>query len=76
MAWLRASRPVETVTLGGIPTVRAGSTTAMRGTIKSEVRQYFTWVSLSEMTAYLETSDPVPEVVGTATMGRTFSMGS
>ena len=53
----------------GIPTVSSGSQITTAGSIFGWKMIFFSWVSELVMTPARPTSDPVPAVVGTATMG-------
>ena len=67
MLWLSASIPVNAVSSGGIPAVRAGSTRAKEGMPERSTHLILRPVSV--MTAPLEVSEPVPEVVGISMIG-------
>ena len=69
MAWHRASSPVAAVTAGGAVVVKLGSTTATSGMRAGPFNSIFTWVSSSVITVNMVASEPVPAVVGIATMG-------
>ncbi len=58
--------PVAAVMSLGRPSIRFGSSAAMRGTRRVSAITSLRWVSGSEMTAATVTSEPVPAVVGTA----------
>src|SRR5471030_148164 len=67
MAWVRASMPVAAVTLAGIATMIAGSSTAISGIRLASMITSFTWRWLSMITALLVSSAAVPAVVLMAT---------
>ncbi len=59
--------PVAAVIAGGRPNVSSGSANTALASRSGEKSTFFTCVTSSEMTDERPTSDPVPEVVGTAT---------
>ena len=61
--------PVAAVTWAGRPTVSAGSEMTIEGSIFGWKMIFFTWVASLVMTEARPTSEPVPEVVGTAMVG-------
>jgi hypothetical protein len=67
MAWASASMPVWAVIAGGIEWVRIGSTSATCARMSALAMPALRPASGSEMTAPPETSEPVPELVGSAT---------
>ena len=62
--------PVQAVRFAGRPTVSSGSSIAIPGSILGWNRIFLTRSASSMTAAALPTSEPVPAVVGTATMGR------
>ena len=56
---------------GGRPTVSSGSSITIEGCTFGWKIIFFWWVSSLVMTEARPTSEPVPEVVGTAMMGAT-----
>ncbi len=60
--------PVAAVMCGGRPTVSSGSSITIEGSIFGWKMIFFTWLSWSVMTEARPTSEPVPDVVGTAMM--------
>ena len=71
MAWQSASRPVALVTLAGAVRVNAGSTMATSGMSGAPAMSIFTSACVFVMMANCVASEPVPAVVGMATMGQT-----
>src|SRR3546814_9251371 len=71
MQWASASMPVAAVMCGGRPTVSSGSEITVAGSIFGLKMIFLMWVASSRMTEARPTSEPVPAVVGTATMGAT-----
>ncbi len=61
--------PVPAVIRGGMPTVSSGSQITTAGRIFGWKMTFFTWVDELVITPARPTSEPVPAVVGTATMG-------
>ena len=61
--------PVAAVMCGGRPTVSSGSSITIAGSIFGWKMIFFTWVASSVMTEARPTSEPVPDVVGTAMIG-------
>ena len=79
MLWVSASMPVAAVTCGGRPSVSSGSANTARARICGLKITRLRWLSFSLTTAERPTSEPVPDVVGSATnqgsgpvMGRTW----
>ena len=70
----RASSPAWAVTDGGTPRVSSGSTSATTGSMDGDRRLTFTWSAVEVTTPLAVTSEPVPEVVGTATTGKDASV--
>ena len=70
MQWVIASIPVAAVSRGGRPKVNDGSQMAVLGTSSRLARISFSPFFMM-MTAPLDTSLPVPEVVGIAIKGAT-----
>jgi hypothetical protein len=68
---MSASRPVAAVTPGGHDTVRDGSTIASDGRRCAWETPVFVPSRGKSTIATVVTSDPVPDVVGRATTGRT-----
>ena len=68
-AWVSASSPVCAVIFCGDEIEYSGSTTATFGSILSSAISSFISFSESVMTVNLVASEPVPAVVGTATIG-------
>ncbi len=66
---MMASIPVEAVIEAGIVTVNSGSMIATFGIMSGLRRLTFMFDAGTESTAFLVTSLPVPEVVGTAIKG-------
>ena len=71
-ACVRASRPVAAVTVFGISTVYSGLMTATSGTRQSPFNSILIPFSVSVTIVNLVASEPVPAVVGIATIGGTF----
>jgi hypothetical protein len=61
--------PVPAVMRGGMPTVSSGSQMTILGIIFGWKITFLVWVASSVMTPARPTSEPVPAVVGTATIG-------
>ena len=61
--------PVAAVAPLGRPTVSAGSAMTMAGNILGWKMIFLTWAASSLITEARPTSEPVPDVVGTATTG-------
>ena len=61
--------PVPAVIIGGMPTVSSGSQIVTFGIISGWKMTFLVCVASSVMTPARPTSEPVPAVVGTATMG-------
>ena len=61
--------PVPAVTFGGSPTVSSGSEMTMRGIMRGWKMTFLVWVATLVMTPARPVSEPVPAVVGTATIG-------
>ena len=61
--------PVPAVIAGGMPTVSSGSQIVTFGIISGWKMIFFVWVASSVTTPARPTSEPVPAVVGTATIG-------
>ena len=61
--------PVAAVMWGGRPTVNSGSDITMAGTMVGWKMIFLTLISSLVMTLERPTSEPVPDVVGTATTG-------
>ena len=61
--------PVPAVIAGGMPTVSSGSQIVTLGIISGWKMIFFVWVASSVTTPARPTSEPVPAVVGTATIG-------
>ena len=68
MLLVSASRPVEAVTLAGADSDSAESTTARSGSRAAPFSSIFTWVAVSVIMVNWVASDPVPAVVGMATI--------
>ena len=62
--------PVPAVIAGGMPTVSSGSQMVIFGIISGWKITFLVCVASSVMTPARPTSEPVPAVVGTATIGR------
>ena len=62
--------PVPAVSAGGRPTVSSGSRITCAGIILGWKITFLVWVARLVMTPARPTSEPVPAVVGTATIGR------
>jgi hypothetical protein len=65
----KASMPVPTVMIFGMPTVSSGSQITTEGSSFGWKMIFLTWVSELVSTPARPTSEPVPAVVGTATIG-------
>ena len=61
--------PTAAVMWGGRPTVSSGSSSTIAGSIFGWKMIFLVWSRTSVMTDARPTSDPVPDVVGTATTG-------
>ena len=61
--------PTAALSAAGRPTVSSGSRTTRAGCIAGWKMIFLVWSRSSVMTEALPTSEPVPEVVGTATTG-------
>ncbi len=72
MAWVKASTPVATVTSGGTVRVNTGSMTAKSAMSLASLRSIFTSVSVLVIIETFVASEPVPAVVGIATVGEDF----
>ena len=67
--------PVPAVMKGGMPTVSSGSAITIAGSIFGWKITFLVWLSSCVMTPARPTSEPVPAVVGTATIGAIFEVG-
>ena len=67
--------PVEAAISGGSVRVASGSSIATRGKSGTSASSSFTFASSSLMTAAIDTSDPVPAVVGMHASGAIGSGG-
>ena len=67
--WERASMPTAAVMRAGSPVVSSGSATTATGIIIGWKMIFLVWSRVSVITDARPTSEPVPEVVGTATTG-------
>ena len=67
--WERASIPTAAVTCAGSPTVSSGSAITATGIIFGWKMIFLVWSRTSVITDARPTSEPVPDVVGTATTG-------
>lgn len=71
MAWHSASMPVAAVTFAGAVSVNTGSTMASSGMSGVPAMSIFTSLAVSVMIVNCVASEPVPAVVGMATIGQT-----